>query len=124
MVHRIISGIWPESLYQATVNGLTTMNKEKEDFPVFFSFFIVFLRLCRLVGGVFLFSLRRNIIKMKRYFMFDELGTDYKREIIGGVTTFLAMAYILFVNPSILSLESIPDLPEGVGMDKGAVFTA
>lgn len=61
---------------------------------------------------------------MKRYFMFDELGTNYKREIIGGVTTFLAMAYILFVNPSILSLESIPDLPEGVGMDKGAVFTA
>lgn len=61
---------------------------------------------------------------MKRYFMFDELGTNYKREVIGGVTTFLAMAYILFVNPSILSLESIPDLPEGVGMDKGAVFTA
>jgi len=61
---------------------------------------------------------------MRRYFMFDELGTDYKREIIGGITTFLAMAYILFVNPSILSLESVPDLPEGVGMDKGAVFTA
>lgn len=61
---------------------------------------------------------------MRRYFMFDELGTNYKREIIGGITTFLAMAYILFVNPSILSLESVPDLPEGVGMDKGAVFTA
>lgn len=61
---------------------------------------------------------------MKRYFMFDELGTNYKREIIGGVTTFLAMAYILFVNPSILSLEAVSDLPEGVGMDKGAVFTA
>lgn len=61
---------------------------------------------------------------MKRYFMFDELGTDYKREIIGGITTFLSMAYILFVNPSILSLETVSDLPEGVGMDKGAVFTA
>ncbi|WP_165820922.1 NCS2 family permease [Pueribacillus theae] len=61
---------------------------------------------------------------MKRYFMFDEMGTNYKRETIGGITTFLAMAYILFVNPSVLSLESIPDLPEGMGMDKGAVFTA
>ncbi|MFA8439702.1 NCS2 family permease [Pueribacillus sp. YX66] len=61
---------------------------------------------------------------MKRFFMFDELGTNYRREIVGGVTTFLAMAYILFVNPSILSLETIPDLPEGTGMDKGAVFTA
>lgn len=61
---------------------------------------------------------------MKRYFQFDELGTNYRREIVGGITTFLAMAYILFVNPSILSLETVPDLPDGVGMDKGAVFTA
>ena len=65
---------------------------------------------------------RREV--MKRYFMFDELGTNYKREFIGGFTTFLAMAYILFVNPSILSLSTVPDLPEGVGMDQGAVFTA
>jgi len=52
---------------------------------------------------------------MKKYFMFDELGTTYRREIIGGITTFLAMAYILAVNPGIL---------ENAGMDKGAVFVA
>lgn len=52
---------------------------------------------------------------MKKYFLFDELGTTYGREIIGGVTTFLAMAYILAVNPLILA---------DAGMDKGAVFVA
>ncbi|WP_107926610.1 NCS2 family permease [Lysinibacillus parviboronicapiens] len=52
---------------------------------------------------------------MKKYFMFDELGTNYRREIIGGITTFLAMAYILAVNPEILG---------DAGMDKGAVFVA
>ncbi|MGE8001325.1 NCS2 family permease [Lysinibacillus sp. NPDC093190] len=52
---------------------------------------------------------------MKKYFMFDELGTNYRREIIGGITTFLAMAYILAVNPGML---------ENAGMDKGAVFVA
>src|SRR5690625_7562174 len=42
-----------------------------------------------------------------------------------GLTTFLAMDYILFVNPSTLSLEGVENLPAGVmGMDKGAVFTA
>ena len=52
---------------------------------------------------------------MKKYFMFEELGTNYRREIIGGITTFLAMAYILAVNPLILS---------NAGMDTGAVFVA
>ncbi|HEY4601510.1 MAG TPA: NCS2 family permease [Cerasibacillus sp.] len=61
---------------------------------------------------------------MKKYFRFDELGTNYRTEFIAGLTTFLAMAYILFVNPSTLALEGF-DLPDGVtGMDKGAVFTA
>lgn len=61
---------------------------------------------------------------MKKYFEFDKLGTNYRQEIIGGVTTFLAMAYILVVNPSMLSLESVADLPEAMRMDKGAVFVA
>ena len=34
-----------------------------------------------------------------RFFEFDREGTSYRREIVGGVTTFLAMAYIMFVNP-------------------------
>jgi len=52
---------------------------------------------------------------MKKYFLFDELGTNYRREFIAGLTTFLAMAYILFVNPQTLS---------ATGMDQGAIFTA
>ncbi len=41
--------------------------------------------------------------------------TDVKTELIAGLTTFLKMSYILFVNPAILS---------STGMDKGAVFVA
>lgn len=62
---------------------------------------------------------------MKKYFRFEELGTNYKTEFFAGLTTFLAMAYILFVNPATLSLEGIEELPEGVTrMDPGAIFTA
>ncbi|WP_070121724.1 NCS2 family permease [Bacillus marinisedimentorum] len=61
---------------------------------------------------------------MKQFFKFDELGTNYRTEFVAGLTTFLSMAYILFVNPSVLSLSDVPDLPAGVGMDQGAVFTA
>ncbi|PIC64809.1 guanine permease [Sporosarcina sp. P13] len=61
---------------------------------------------------------------MKKYFEFDKLGTNYRREIIGGITTFLAMAYILAVNPIMLSLDVVPDLPDSMRMDKGAVFVA
>ncbi|GKV56362.1 guanine permease [Sporosarcina sp. NCCP-2222] len=61
---------------------------------------------------------------MKKYFEFDKLGTNYRREIVGGLTTFLAMAYILAVNPITLSLEAVPDLPDAMRMDKGAVFVA
>ncbi|RSL30694.1 NCS2 family permease [Salibacterium salarium] len=52
---------------------------------------------------------------MHRYFEFKKWNTGYKKESMAGLTTFLAMAYILFVNPSILS---------DAGMDEGAVFTA
>ncbi|WP_068676920.1 NCS2 family permease [Oceanobacillus sp. Castelsardo] len=52
---------------------------------------------------------------MKEYFQFEKLGTSYKTEFTAGLTTFLAMAYILFVNPSVLS---------DAGMDQGAVFVA
>lgn len=61
---------------------------------------------------------------MKKYFQLDELGTNYRTEFMAGLTTFLAMAYILFVNPDMLSLAGVEGLPEGTGMDKGAVFTA
>ncbi len=61
---------------------------------------------------------------MRKYFDFDKLGTNYRKEIIGGLTTFLAMAYILVVNPLMLSLDAVPDLPDAMRMDKGAVFVA
>lgn len=62
---------------------------------------------------------------MKKYFRFEELGTNYKTEFMAGLTTFLAMAYILFVNPTTLALVGIEELPEGVTrMDQGAVFAA
>lgn len=61
---------------------------------------------------------------MKKYFQFEELGTNYRREIIGGLTTFLAMAYILVVNPHTLTLDDVKDLPDALRMDYGAVFVA
>lgn len=61
---------------------------------------------------------------MKKYFEFDKLGTNYRREILGGLTTFLAMAYILIVNPLTLTLADVPDLPDAMRMDYGAVFVA
>lgn len=61
---------------------------------------------------------------MKRYFKFDELGTSYKREILGGLTTFLSMAYILAVNPAMLSLAGVEGIPDSMRMDQGAVFVA
>lgn len=61
---------------------------------------------------------------MKKYFQFEELGTNYRRETMGGITTFLAMAYILIVNPLTLTLAHIKDLPDAMRMDYGAVFVA
>lgn len=52
---------------------------------------------------------------MKDFFQFNERQTNYKQETIAGLTTFLSMAYILIVNPQILSQT---------GMNFGAVFTA
>ena len=52
---------------------------------------------------------------LEKLFKLKENGTDARTEILAGVTTFMTMAYILAVNPSILS---------ETGMDQGAVFTA
>jgi adenine/guanine/hypoxanthine permease len=61
---------------------------------------------------------------VKKYFQFEELGTNYRREFMGGLTTFLAMAYILVVNPITLTLANIEGLPDSMRMDYGAVFVA
>lgn len=52
---------------------------------------------------------------LDNFFDLTGLKTNVKREILAGFTTFISMAYILFVNPEILGTS---------GMDKGAVFTA
>ena len=41
---------------------------------------------------------------LEKVFKIEERKSSVKTEVIGGVTTFLAMAYIIFVNPAILSL--------------------
>lgn len=61
---------------------------------------------------------------MKRYFRFDEHQTNFKREILGGLTTFLSMAYILAVNPQVLSLTGVDGVPSEQKMDQGAIFVA
>lgn len=52
---------------------------------------------------------------LERVFHLSENGTSVKTEIMAGITTFMTMAYILAVNPAIMS---------AAGMDKGAVLTA
>ncbi|MBI5974645.1 NCS2 family permease [Staphylococcus canis] len=61
---------------------------------------------------------------MKRYFQFDKYHTNYKREIFGGLTTFLSMAYILAVNPQVLSLVGVEGVSPEQRMDQGAIFVA
>lgn len=51
---------------------------------------------------------------LKKLFGYDPAITTVRTEVIAGITTFLTMAYILAVNPNILS---------ATGMDKGALFT-
>lgn len=50
-----------------------------------------------------------------KYFNLDKLHTNIKTELLAGLTTFVSMSYILFVNPNVLGAG---------GMNKGAVFTA
>jgi AGZA family xanthine/uracil permease-like MFS transporter len=54
-------------------------------------------------------TLRSNAF-LERYFRFAEHGTTLARDTMAGVTTFIVMSYIIFVNPQILSFAGIPDL--------------
>jgi len=45
---------------------------------------------------------------VKMFFGFDRHGTGYRQETVAGITTFLTMAYIIIVNPAILSAAGIP----------------
>lgn len=60
---------------------------------------------------------------IKQFFKLEERGTNVQTEFLAGLTTFLAMAYILFVNPN--TLEALDD--QGVsltGLEWGPIFTA
>src|SRR5438034_11550844 len=46
--------------------------------------------------------------RLERYFEFQPLETNWRTEILAGVTTFMTMAYIVFVNPSILNEAGMP----------------
>lgn len=59
--------------------------------------------------------LHQNNQMLERFFQLKQNQTNARTEVIAGLTTFMTMAYILAVNPTILS---------ATGMDKGAVFTA
>ena len=52
---------------------------------------------------------------MERLFRLSERGTDPRTEILAGLSTFLTMAYIVVVNPSIMT---------AAGIDQGAAFVA
>ena len=52
---------------------------------------------------------------LEKLFKLKENHTTVKTEILAGITTFMTMAYILAVNPSVLG---------ATGMDQGAIFTA
>lgn len=52
---------------------------------------------------------------LNRFFKLEEMNTSFRIEMVGGLTTFMTMSYIIFVQPAILS---------GAGMDKGAVMFA
>lgn len=59
---------------------------------------------------------------LDNYFNYKKHKTDFRTEVIAGVTTFLTMAYIMFLNPFILSGEFAG--PEKGFFDFGAVYTA
>src|SRR5580765_8638832 len=57
----------------------------------------------------------KSATALDRYFGLTKQGTDVRTEFVAGITTFLTMVYIVFVNPIILGKT---------GMDQGAVFVA
>lgn len=59
---------------------------------------------------------------IRRYFKFEELNTDFRHETMGGLTTFITMAYIIIVNPKILEIAGIPFGPSMVATIISAFF--
>lgn len=60
---------------------------------------------------------------LERLFKLSELKTNFKTELLAGVTTFLTMSYIIFVNPQFLSFSGSPEL-KVLGLPFSACVTA
>jgi adenine/guanine/hypoxanthine permease len=60
---------------------------------------------------------------LDRFFKISERGSSVRTEVVAGITTWLTMAYILFLNPQILGFAAVPDL-QPLGLPFGAVLTA
>ena len=60
--------------------------------------------------------------RIASFFKFQRHGTDFRRETIAGLTTFLTMAYIIIVNPAILENAGIPRGPSTTATIVAAVF--
>lgn len=58
---------------------------------------------------------------MDKFFKISERGSNYRKEIVGGLTTFFAMAYIIFVNPAQVAAEGANGWLAGLGADSGAL---
>ncbi len=84
---------------QAVVLPLTTFSSAR-----YYAFFGV--RLCdAALSPRFHMSLRQ---RLEQYFEFAPLGADWRTEILAGCTTFMTMAYIVFVNPAMLHETGMP----------------
>jgi adenine/guanine/hypoxanthine permease len=59
---------------------------------------------------------------LDRFFKISERGSSIRTEVLAGITTWLTMAYILFLNPQILGFAAVPDL-QPLGLPFGAVLT-
>ena len=64
---------------------------------------------------IFSYLERRYFMQLEKIFKLQQKGTNVRTEVIAGATTFATMAYILAVNPNILSVT---------GMDRNAIFVA
>jgi AGZA family xanthine/uracil permease-like MFS transporter len=60
--------------------------------------------------------------RIRNYFDFEGQGTNFRREVVAGFTTFMTMSYIIVVNPAILETAGIPPGPSMVATILTAVF--
>ena len=60
--------------------------------------------------------------RLASYFQFEQHGTNLRREVVAGITTFVTMAYIVAVNPAILKAAGIPAGPSMVATIAVAIF--